>query len=593
MLRCVFSQFHSQRVACFSNKRVISTKLLLNNRHHQETGSKLSSPPNGLSLLLRLAMAAGTVTCLNYCCYDDPRRATQLEAAVPQALEKALEQDDDDDDETTTIVNWSGTHSIEVPNIHYYEPETVPELEQIIAKCHKEGQPVRPVGSALSPNAISFQERGMVSLANLDRILKIDKENMTVTVEAGARVSQVIDALREHGLTLPNLASIAEQQMGGFTQIGAHGTGAAIAPVDHYVTRLKLVTPARGTVELSQEDGEIFHLSKVGLGCLGVVSEVTMKVVPAHNLLEHTFVLTRSEAKEKVRELLKTHKHVRYMWIPYHDAVVVVTNDEEDENSQILVESSNNQREGMNAFKPLRELLIELSKDSKKPLTDDNLNGKGFGELRDSLLAFHPLSGEHVKTVNQAEAEFWKLNQGYQIRPSDELLQFDCGGQQWVFEVCFPTGTYDDNAGHDMQFMETLLNKIESGMIPAHAPIEQRWSAASSSLMSPAYGPDGGLHCWVGIILYLPTDDEQERKEITSAFKGQYCDLAREVGSPFGAVTHWGKLEMPTTGEHFLQLRHLLSSRYPLDKFNAARLYCDPKNILGNDLLNTVLGNPR
>jgi L-galactono-1,4-lactone dehydrogenase len=188
------------------------------------------------------------------------------------------------------------------------------------------------------------------------------------------------------------------------------------------------------------------------------------------------------------------------MWIPYQDAVVVVTNDEEDENSMRLVEMSKQNKEGVDAFKPLRALLVELSKDSKEPFTDETLNGKGFGELRDALLAFHPLSGDHVKVVNEAEAEFWKLSQGYQIRPSDELLQFDCGGQQWVFEVCFPTGTYDDNAGHDMQFMESLLNKIESSMIPAHAPIEQRWSANSSSLMSPAHGPEGGLHCWVGYV---------------------------------------------------------------------------------------------
>jgi FAD/FMN-containing dehydrogenases len=490
MFRCMLPRLRPQRVACFANKRVLSSKLFLNNRH-LETGSNASSNAEDMSLLLRFAMAAGAATCLNNC-LDDLRHSTQLEAS--QSLEKALEEND----ETTAVVNWSGTHSIEVPNKHYYEPQTVQELEQIIAKCHEEGQVVRPVGSALSPNAISFQERGMVSMANLDRILKIDKESMTVTVEAGARVSQVIDALREHDLTLPNLASIAEQQMGGFTQIGAHGTGAAIAPVDHYVTRLKLVTPARGTVELSEKDGEIFHLAKVGLGCLGVVSEVTMKVVPAHNLLEHTFVITRSEAKEKLRVLLKTHKHIRYMWIPYQDAVVVVTNDEEDENSTRLVEISKQNKDGVDAFKPLRDLLLELSKDEKEPLTEDDLIGKGFGELRDSLLSFHPLRGNHVKTVNQAEAEFWKLNQGYQIRPSDELLQFDCGGQQWVFEVCFPTGTYDDNAGHDMQFMETLLDKIESGMIPAHAPIEQRWSAGSASLMSPAHGPDEGLHCWVG-----------------------------------------------------------------------------------------------
>ena len=221
----------------------------------------------------------------------------------------------EDDIEITTVLNWSGTHSVNVPGNRYYEPETVQELESIVAKCHKEGLPIRPVGSALSPNGISFQSKGMVSLANLDRVVKVDSKNMTVTVEAGARVSQVIDELRKYGLTLPNLASIAEQQMGGFTQIGAHGTGAKIAPVDHYVTSIKLVTPSKGTVELTEADGKDFQLAKVGLGCLGVISELTMKCIPAHNLLEHTYVLTRTQAKEQLNDLLKRHKHIRYMWV--------------------------------------------------------------------------------------------------------------------------------------------------------------------------------------------------------------------------------------------------------------------------------------
>jgi hypothetical protein len=50
---------------------------------------------------------------------------------------------------------------------------------------------------------------------------------------------------------------------------------------------------------------------------------------------------------------------------------------------------------------------------------------------------------------------------------------------------------------------------------------------------------------------------------------------------------------MPTTGDNFLKLRKLVESRYPLEKFNAARSYYDPKDILGNDLLNTILGKPK
>ena len=216
--------------------------------------------------------------------------------------------------------------------------------------------------------------------------------------------------------------------MGGFIQVGAHGTGARIAPVDHYVTSIKLVTPGRGTIELSAEDGELFQLAKVGLGCLGVVAEVTMQCIPAHRLVEHTFVLTREDAKAQRETLLKSHKHVRYMWIPYQDAVVVVTNDPEDDVASDIPRHSA-AVDKKEQFRPLTELLSDLLKDSDEPCTEESMQGMGFGEIRDALLAVNPLNVEHVKRCNEAEAEFWRRCEGYKTKPSDELLQFDCGGQ--------------------------------------------------------------------------------------------------------------------------------------------------------------------
>ena len=147
------------------------------------------------------------------------------------------------DEDMKTVINWSGTHSVDLPEKKYFEPESLAELEEIVRNAHEKGLSIRPVGSALSPNGISFNEKSMVSMAHMDRVIQVDEENMTVTVQAGARVSQVIDELRKYNLTLPNLASIAEQQMGGFIQVGAHGTGAQISPVDDFVTKLKMVTP--------------------------------------------------------------------------------------------------------------------------------------------------------------------------------------------------------------------------------------------------------------------------------------------------------------------------------------------------------------
>lgn len=56
----------------------------------------------------------------------------------------------------------------------------------------------------------------------------VDTHRRQVTVEAGATVSKVLEHLRPYGLTLENLASINEQQLGGFIQVSAHGSGASV-----------------------------------------------------------------------------------------------------------------------------------------------------------------------------------------------------------------------------------------------------------------------------------------------------------------------------------------------------------------------------
>lgn len=59
----------------------------------------------------------------------------------------------------------------------------------------------------------------MVNLALMDKVLEVNKEAKTVRVQAGIRVAELVDALKEHGLTLQNFASIREQQIGGIIQV--------------------------------------------------------------------------------------------------------------------------------------------------------------------------------------------------------------------------------------------------------------------------------------------------------------------------------------------------------------------------------------
>ena len=117
-----------------------------------------------------------------------------------------------------TVTNWSGTHS--ATTRVYVQPESLEELEGVVKLAHQHGQRIRPVGSGLSPNGIGLSEEGMINLALMDKVLSVDEETKRVRVQAGARVAEVVEALRPHGLTLQNYASIREQQIGGFIQVG-------------------------------------------------------------------------------------------------------------------------------------------------------------------------------------------------------------------------------------------------------------------------------------------------------------------------------------------------------------------------------------
>ena len=380
------------------------------------------------------------------------------------------------------------------------------------------------------------------------------------------------------------------------------------------MTGLTLVTPSEyGVIKMTEEThGPLFRLARLGLGGLGILSEVTLKVIPAHRLVEQTVVLTRDEAKKQLNTLLKRHKHIRYMWIPYEDAVVVVTND--DENDLPLLGAGTEVNDGMGGKKkvvtdadiktkcsrseqvqPLHNLLKSLLRNRPEMTIDDEtINGMGFGDLRDLILALgNMLDPEHIKQCNKAEKEFWFKAQGLRVLPSDQLLQFDCGGQQWVYEVCFPAGTYGLPSRSSIDFMEELLGQIESRGIPAPAPIEQRWTSSSKSPLSPAYDEkENALFSWVGVIMYLPSEDNDStgyrREFITDAFKQQYCNIVQNVGQKYGLMCHWAKLELDDGCDDITaSLRERLGSKV-IEEYNSARDMYDPKRVLTCEKLDKV-----
>ena len=153
------------------------------------------------------------------------------------------------------------------------------------------------------------------------------------------------------------------------------------------------------------------------------------------------------------------------MWIPYTDSVVAVKS---NPTKKGLLDS---ERVKTVSLKPLQSLLrTHLTKN-----TYDTISDLTFPQLRDRLLDVDPLNQKHLINVNKAEAEYWQASSGCKSGPSDQIPGFDCGSQQWVLGVAFPTGTLENPTGSDLKFIYELKNQLKKANI---------WSSASSSYLS-------------------------------------------------------------------------------------------------------------
>jgi L-galactono-1,4-lactone dehydrogenase len=429
-------------------------------------------------------------------------------------------------------------------------------------------------------------------MCNIDKI-SVDTRNQTVAVGAGAKVSSVLHELKKHKLTLENFSSIQEQQIGGWTQVAAHGTGCSLSTVDDMIVEMKIATPTNGIMTLSRSQNNwIFDMCKVGLGNLGVVVEVTLKCIPEVNLKEETFVVTRDEIRKLHYARLQKYRHLRYMWIPYSQYVVVVASNPFESTS--LISEENRSHCGNDATKPL----VELAREVRPDLEEKYLNSLSFAVLRDILLDVNPLDVSYVQRINNLEAQFWINSSGSRIDDSTNILGFDCGGEQFVLELCFPIGPLEERSEKDVEFVESLLNKAESALLPIPSPIEQRWTSSSSSKMSPAYSPDKTqIYSWVGIIMYVPPSYQSfEQRNLIRIKFNDYCSLIEPILEKFNAVPHWAKVESPLQPinpnkdmDALLRLRTRLRKRYDVDGYNQLRISLDPCDILSNNLINILM----
>jgi FAD/FMN-containing dehydrogenase len=178
-------------------------------------------------------------------------------------------------------------------------PGSTDELSRVVALATSEGRAIVARGSGMSytggylpdePHAV------MLDMTRMNRILSVNAEDMTVTVEAGASWAALMDALKPKGLRTPfwgPLSGLLSTIGGGLSQNNAFFGAAAHGAAGDSVTALKVVLADGSILETgsaSTKNGPPFfrHCGPdlTGLfigdnGAFGVKAEATLRLIEA------------------------------------------------------------------------------------------------------------------------------------------------------------------------------------------------------------------------------------------------------------------------------------------------------------------------
>ena len=124
----------------------------------------------------------------------------------------------------------------------------------------------------------------------MDRVVALDPEARTVTVESGMSYGQLCPYLHEKGFALHNLASLPHISIVGACATATHGSGVRNGNLATAVSALELVTANGDVLTLSRaKDGDTFLGAVVNLGALGVVTKVTLDVQPSFMMRQDVY----------------------------------------------------------------------------------------------------------------------------------------------------------------------------------------------------------------------------------------------------------------------------------------------------------------
>jgi L-gulonolactone oxidase len=336
------------------------------------------------------------------------------------------------------------------------------------------------------------------------------------------RLNAVLD---EHGLAMPNLGDIDVQTISGALATGTHGTGARLGCLSTFVAGVVLVS---GTGEVVRDAPAAAAL--VNIGALGVITEITLRCVPAFTLRADERPMRLDAVLSDFDEFAGDNEHFEFYWFPYTERVLT------KRNNRVEV-----------ADRPLSRL--------RGWLDDEFLANSVFGKL--CLLG--RAAPRLVPAISALSAR--ALSPRVYTAPSHQVF---CSPRRVRF-VEMEYGLPREALPEAFAGLRRVIDRLPFRVV---FPVEVRVSAADDIWLSHGYGRDSA---YIAIHQYVGMPYEEYFREF------------ERVCVPLGGRPHWGKM-------HYRDASSLAQAYPRFADFLAVRDKLDPERTFANEYTEQVLG---
>ncbi len=179
------------------------------------------------------------------------------------------------------------------------KPENQAAISEILRLANQHRIPITPrgAGTGLSGGSVPIYGGISLSLEKLNRIIEIDEPNFCVTAESGVILTNLCEAVGQHGLYYPLYPGEMNATIGGNVATNAGGMRAVKYGVTrNFVLGLEAILPAGETIHTggkyikSATGYDLTQLLVGSEGTLAVITNVTLKLITPPGSREILFI---------------------------------------------------------------------------------------------------------------------------------------------------------------------------------------------------------------------------------------------------------------------------------------------------------------